>query len=236
MDFDPRSLTLLLPLLIMAGAGVLFGRFRAKGANERRARLLAWAASRNWQYLPSVPGLARRWESPPFGRGQSRSAYDVLAGEFRGRQVTSMTYEFVTGTGKDRSTHHFHVLAVHLPMALPWLRLTQQSGATSVVRLLGAEDIEFESAAFNDAWRVEGPAGQYAFDVIHPRMMERLMQPDAVGHAITIEGDDIFLYVGGSQNEEYIDGYLNLLIDVIENIPQHVWENAAPPQAREDAT
>lgn len=232
MNLDLPDLTMMLPLLFMAGAAVVIGIFAARAAAKRRERLAIWAASRNWQYIESVPALVDRWQSPPFGNGHSRSATDVLAGEYRGQQVTSFQYRFVTGSGKNQSTHRFHVVAVHLPIALPWLQLTAQSGVEAVAKFFGGQDIEFESAEFNDAWRVKGPPGPYAFDVIHPRMMELLMHPGAVGQSITIEGADMYLYAVGAQSEQYIDGYLNLLTDVIANIPRHVWDKAGlGPQA-----
>ncbi|SEE66433.1 hypothetical protein [Ruania alba] len=194
-----------------------------RNAKKRREFLMRWAAGRGWNYSRSGRHMVGRWQSPPFGRGNSRRAENVLTGTFHGQNVVSMTYQYSTGSGKNRSTHYFHVLALHLPAPLPWLQLSPEHLGTSIAKFFGGQDVEFESSAFNDAWRVKGPEGQYPYDVIHPRMMERLLQPDAIGRSISIEGPDILLHVSGRQQVQMIDLYLNLLYGISELIPRHVW-------------
>ncbi|WP_434081387.1 hypothetical protein [Sanguibacter sp. Z1732] len=190
---------------------------------KRQERIRAYARHRGWTYQPHSREVANRWTSPPFDAGRARQANEVLTGTFHGEQAVSFSYRYVTGNGKNRSTHHFHVVALHLPAALPWLRLNPEGFGSAISKLFGGQDIRFESKAFNDTWRVQGPEGQFPFDFIHPRMMDRLMQPDAVGHNITVEGQDILLYVRGRQEVERIDFYLNLLLGIIQLIPRHLW-------------
>jgi hypothetical protein len=195
-------------------------------ANQRRhAANHQWAVARGWQYTPRVDGLERRWQSPPFGRGGSRRASEVFTGNFHGRQALSFSYTYVTSNGKNSTTHTHHVVALQLPVPLPWVQLSPDGAGTSIAKFFGGQDIEFESVAFNEAWRIQGPPGQFPFDLIHPRMMERLLQPDAVGRNITIEGRDVFLWIHGSQKLQNIDPYLNLLFGFIEQIPRHLWLN-----------
>ncbi|UFU06162.1 hypothetical protein [Ruania halotolerans] len=194
-----------------------------RNAKKRRERLAAWAAARGWNFSRSGQHMVGRWQSPPFGRGSSRRAENLLTGDFHGRAAVSMTYQYTTGSGKNRSTHYFHVLALHLPAPLPWLQLTPEGAGAAIAKFFGGQDVEFESSAFNDAWRVKGPEGQFPYDVIHPRMMERLLQPDAIGRSISIEGQDILLHVSGRQQIETIDLYLNLLYGITELVPRHVW-------------
>ncbi|UFU02750.1 hypothetical protein LQF12_14870 [Ruania suaedae] len=214
----PMLMWILIPALVVVL--LVVGHQKAK---KRREYLARWAAARGWRYTRSSPHLVSRWRSEPFGRGSSRRATNVLSGDFHGRHVVSMAYQYTTGSGKNRSTHHFHVIALHLPAALPWLQLSPESVGDSIAKFFGGQDIEFESQAFNEAWRVKAPPGQYAFDVIHPRMMERLMQPDALGRTISIEGQDILLSIGGRQREDLIDAYANLLYGIVDQVPRHVW-------------
>ncbi|WP_159618068.1 hypothetical protein [Ruania rhizosphaerae] len=220
-SFVPILTWVLIPAFVI---GVIaFSRHQAK---KRREHLARWAAARGWRYTPSAPHLVSRWRSEPFGRGSSRRATNVLSGDFHGRHVVSMTYKYTTGSGKNRSTHTFHVIAMHLPAPLPWLQLSPEGMGDSIAKFFGGQDIEFESEAFNDAWRVKAPPGQYAYDVIHPRMMERLMQPDALRRTISIEGQDILMNVSGRQQEQYIDAYANLLYGIVDQVPRHVWLRA----------
>lgn len=216
-------LPMLMPLLVIGLAGVLLW-FAWHQNKKRRAAAQAFAASRGWAYTPSVPGLVNRWHSAPFRIGSSRRASNVLTGTFHDRQVVSFDYQYTTGSGKNRSTSYFHVVALSLPAALPWLRLSPDGAGAAMARFFGGQDVDFESEAFNRAWRVQAsPPPQYAYDFVHPRMIERLMAPDAVGRSITVEGADIFLVRSGHQVLEAIDLYVNLLYGIDALIPRHLW-------------
>lgn len=192
---------------------------------KRREAAQAFARARGWTYTANVPSLTQRWQSAPFQRGHSRRASNVLTGTFQDMPVVSFTYQYTTGSGKNQSTHYFHVVALSLPARLPWLRLSADGAGASVAKFFGGQDIRFESKAFNDAWRVQGQDERYAYDFVHPRMMERLMARDALGRTITVEGSDIFMVVGGRQVLEAIDVYVNTLYGVYQQIPRHLWLN-----------
>lgn len=218
------GLPALMPLLMLGVAGVVL-YFAWKAHKRRKAEAAAFAASRGWTYTENVPSLTSRWRSSPFSRGHGRRATNVITGAFHGRQIVSMDYQYTTGSGKNRSTWYFHVVALSLPVPLPWLQLSPDGAGASIAKFFGGQDINFESRAFNDAWRVQAPEGRYAYDFIHPRMMDRLLAPDAVGKTITVEGADIYLAVSGRQQLAAIDHYINLLYGVVDLIPRHLWLN-----------
>lgn len=212
----------LIPLIFLGMVGlVVWLAYRARKQRSEAAR--AFARARGWTYTANVPALTRRWRSAPFGRGHSLSARDVLTGTFEGRHIVSYEYQYTTGSGKNRSTWTYHVVALSLPVPLPWLQLSPDGAGAAIARFFGGQDIAFESQAFNDAWRVKGPPGQFPYDFIHPRMMRRLMANDAVGRSITVEGADIYLAVSGRQVLEAIDVYVNLLYGIYDLIPRHLW-------------
>lgn len=212
----------LLPLLF-AGLAIGLMYLARLERQRRRAAALAFARAHGWTYTQEVPGLVHRWRSAPFGQGRSMHASDVITGAFHGRQFVSFEYQYTTGSGKSRSTWHYHVVALSLPVPLPWLQLSPEGAGAAVDKFFGGQDIEFESEAFNDTWRVQAPPGQYAFDFIHPRMMDRLMALDAVGKQITVEGSDIVVAVPGRQVLDAIDVNVNLLYGIADLIPRHLW-------------
>ncbi len=191
----------------------------------RRTRQAAqqWAAAHHWTWSASDGALVDRWISPPFQRGSSRSARNVLTGTWNGRPATSFHYTYTTGSGKNRTTHHFHVVAYSLPARLPWLQLEPEGVGDSIAKFFGGQDIEFESASFNEAWRVKGPEGQFPYDFLHPRMMQRLLQPDTARASITVEGSDLYLYRSGKQQLAAIQPSLQLLSDLVDQIPRFLW-------------
>ena len=217
----------------MDGQIVFFGIFvviaiivmAISAAAAKRARQAAqqWAAAHHWSWAVSDRLLPDRWSSPPFRRGSSRSARNVLTGTWNGRPATSFQYSYTTGSGKNRTTHFYHVVAYSLPARLPWLQLEPEGLGGSIAKFFGGQDIEFESSQFNDAWRVKGPEGQFPYDFLHPRMMQRLLAPDVSGASITVEGSDVYLYRSGKQELAVIQPSLQLLSDIVAHIPRFLW-------------
>lgn len=192
-------------------------------AHRKRKAAQQWAAAHGWTYSRFDASLVTRWSSPPFRRGSSRRAINVLTGTWNGVLATSFTYKYDTGSGKNRTTHYHHVVAFSLPARLPWLRLEPEGFGDSIAKFFGGQDIELESAQFNDRWRVKGPEGQFPYDFLHPRMMERLLAPDAYGSSITVEGSDIYFYRSGRQNLEAIEPALYLLSSIVDHVPRFLW-------------
>ena len=207
---------------------------------KRDAALRAWAAATGWTYVGRDPSLVGRWRGQPFNVGHSRYAREVLVGRFGGREAVSFTYVYRTGGGKNQSTVTYHVLAMALPAYLPTLELTPEGLGAKVAKAFGGQDIQFESEDFNRAWRVEARDLKFAHDVVHPRLMERLLRPDARGVSIRIEGTDVLTWASGATDVTAIAPRLAVLAAVVDAVPRHVWQDhghdpgpsLAPPARR----
>ena len=192
---------------------------------RRNRRIKAWAAASGWTYVGRDPSLVNRWQGEPFGKGDSRAASDVLVGHWAGRPAVSFTYSFRTGTDDHETTSTYHVVALPLPAYLPRLELTPEGFGARLAAVFGRQDIQFESEEFNRGWRVASRDLKFAHDVVHPRLMERLLRPDARGVCLRISGTDILTWTVGSTDLERISGRLGLMTAVIESVPRYVWQD-----------
>ena len=190
---------------------------------QRRKKLQEWARLNGWTWVGSDPSLVGRWRGEPFNVGHSRRADEVMTGRFGGRPALSFSYRYTTGSGKNQSTHTFHVVAVSLPAFLPTLELTPDGFGAKLAKTFGGQDIQFESEEFNRAWRVEAGVLKFAHDVVHPRLMERLMRADARGSCLRIEGTDLLSWSVGATRTETLAARLSLLCAVVDSIPRYVW-------------
>ena len=176
-------------LLLLVGGAVaaavaLFGYI----AEAKRRELLAqYAASKG---LPFDPEKDRSHDSKyqhfeVFRRGHSRAAYNTMRGSLviEGRtfpmQMGDFTYKITSGSGKSRSTrtYHFSYLILDVPFPVAHSLLIRPERFFD--RLLGAvgfEDINFESAEFSRKFFVKSSDRRVAYDVVHPRLMEFLLQ------------------------------------------------------------
>jgi hypothetical protein len=190
---------------------------------RRQKALQAWAAAIGWTWVGVDPSLVSRWQGQPFGVGSSRRATDVVAGMYGPYRALSFTYGWTTGSGKNRTRHTAHVMALALPAYLPRLQLTADGLGAKIATALGGQDIEFESEAFNRRWRVEARDAKFAHDVLHPRLLERLSSPQTPRVSVRIDGTDILAWVPGATSQDRLAPVLGTLRTIVDAIPRFVW-------------
>jgi len=192
---------------------------------KRREKLAAYAASRGWTYTRSDDSLVHRFSGHPFGQGHGRSADHVVRGTHDGRPMIAFDYSYkeTSGTGKDRktSTYHYSVVAVHLGTPMPALSVTPEGMVGRMFGRLTNTDLELESEDFNRAFTVRSPDRKFAFDVLHPQMMETLLQWPERGWRF--DGDSMLVVSRGRQQPEEIDAKLVMMDAVVDQVPEFVW-------------
>ena len=164
----------------------VLGYFSWLAAKKRREAMAMLASELGWSFSPhkdrSHDEEYAHFEI--FRRGHGRAAYNTLWGslEIHGQSCTGkmgdFTYKVTTHTGKSSSTttYRFSYLILHLPYAhLPDLLIRPEGLFDKLAGMIGFDDIDFESAEFSRKFHVKSPEKRHAYDVIHPRMMEFLM-------------------------------------------------------------
>lgn len=162
-----------LAFVVVAAIGVVVVWLSAK----RRKELQEWARGAGLSFSASFD---RHVEDryPDFDclrRGHSRAAYNIASGSWNGRPLETFDYRYVTGHGKDRTTHTFSAVVLGSQVPLKPLYLRTENVFDRVTEFFGADDIDFESAEFSRAFHVRSPDKKWAYDVLHQRTMEFLL-------------------------------------------------------------
>lgn len=195
-------------------------------AKKRRDAFAAFAAQRGWRYVPSDHSLVDRFEGAPFGRGNRRRTSNVVHGMHEERPIVAFdyTYETTSGSGEDRktTTHRYSVLAMSMGVVMPPLAVAPEGFFGRMIGRLTNTDIEMESEAFNRAFTVTCPDRRFAFDVLHPQMIEMLMQWPDLGWRF--ERDSMLVVRSGQQSIEEVDAKLRVMDAIVDRIPDFVWK------------
>ena len=152
-------------------------------AGERRRRQLEeWGRATGLTFSPEKAyGLDERYPDLDCLRsGSNRYAYNTLAGDIKGRRCLAFDYHYETHTtnakGQTQTQHHyFSALILNSAVPLKPLLIRPEHFFDKVAEFFGADDIDFESAEFSRKFFVKSPDRRWAYDVIHPRMMEFLL-------------------------------------------------------------
>ena len=208
--------------LALAVAVVVFSYLAAK---KRREEMATYAATHGWRFEAVQPLLVDRFTGPPFGLGFGRRAYNVLYGSHDGRDLVSFDYEYKTQTtnGKQTTTqvHRFSVLGLSMGIYMPPLSVDPENFLERFVGRLTGNDIDLESEEFNRAFTVGCPDRKFASDVLHPQMMEFLLEHRQVG--FRFEQDSMLMVAHGQRTPAQIDATIQVMDGITDRVPEFVW-------------
>lgn len=180
----PDILFVIIPLFILV-FGVL-AYYAHLAAKQRREALAALAARRGWRFSPHHDSSwdDRYSQFAWFTTGHSRYAYNLLdanleaGGKSLPATLGDYTYKVTSGSGKNRrtTTYRFSFLLLRLPYpGLPQLSVRPEGVFDRLTSLIGFDDINFESEEFSRKFHVKSDDKRFAYDLLHPQMMEFLL-------------------------------------------------------------
>lgn len=205
-------------VLITASLGLLLWAYDRE-ERRRRKEVAAWAALHGWQVMRRTVLVLGRWSAAPFAGSAKRRVLDAIRRvEARGT-VVSLTH---------RAATDLHAVFTERPMRGPGVLLTPETAADRAARAVGAQDIQVESAELNARFRIQAPDGRFAHAVLHPRVMERLLEPDAAGLGVLVEGRDVVVFAPGRADLGRVHAMTNLVLDLADLLPAFVADDHPP--------
>ncbi|MHC5002838.1 MAG: hypothetical protein ACYTJ0_06910 [Planctomycetota bacterium] len=233
------SPVLLVAIALVVIAVMILGAWHAwKQAQVRREALAGLAVRLGWSFSPERDRDHddQYAQFAIFRQGHSRWAHNTLTGDLAvdGRdyrcRMGDFHYRVTRGSGERRRTQTYRIsyLILHLPfVGVPSLLIRPEGIFDRMAGIFGFDDIDFESVEFSRRFLVKSGDKRFAYDVIHPRMMEFLLSgPDLV---IDIEHGACCLSVGrGRWSVAEFEGMLGWSQSFFEHWPDHVIETVTP--------
>jgi hypothetical protein len=225
--------TVLLVIAVVVVVGAIM-YFQYKARKKKIAEFSAFAAQRGWRYLERDRSLVDRFVGDPFGQGHSRNAEHVLRGEHRGRQIMAFQYSYkeTHGSGNDRRTETYThtVIALSLPADKPTLQVGREGFGRKLLGFVGVRDLQLESEQFNEAFHIKTSGGtvgeKFAYDVLHPRMMEWMLGDQrALSAPFRFERGDLMTWDRSKIDLPKVQWMLDYLCDVVDQVPSFVWKS-----------
>jgi len=229
MDFFSTDNDALIPiavgLIFAVVIGVAIGSAYKNKKRREANRLLA--DKHGWHYMDEDSSLTNLANSEPFGKGYGRRARGVARGAHRDHDFVTFGYEYYTESrdsdgNTDRDYHHFTVSAVNIGAHLPVIRLTPEGFGAKFVKAFGARDLEVESHAFNERWRVWTEEDKVAHAILPPDMIAHLLKPEYEDFPLIIENGLLYTFRDGKQDLSDLYARLDPLVDMLAEVPDFV--------------
>lgn len=233
--------TFILPLLdgdvavfVLVAIGVIgliavLGYYSWRAEKKRREALQAWATARGFSFNYAHDTLyATRFSFlDPLRQGANRYAYNVMVGQHEGRNVTVADFHYETYSTDSkgrRQTHHHHftLLTLALDVYFPHeLKIRPEGFFDKLTAMVGFDDIDFESNEFSKRFHVKASDKKFAYDIIHQRMMEVLLNHRST--RCEMEQNTIALFSGGARwKPEQLDAQLTLIREIEDHLPEYL--------------
>lgn len=155
-----------------------------------------------------------------FHQGHSRYGCNFLKGQWQGRRFLGFDYHYTTGSGKNQSHHSFScvMLSSHVPLKELFIR--PEGFFDKITEFFGCDDIDFESAEFSRAFYVKAPEKRWAYDVLHARAIEFLLnQPK---FTIQFASDCAMAQKSGAFRPEQFAQAAEVLRGLLDGLPNYV--------------
>lgn len=153
-----------------------------RAAERRRQELAALAAQLGLRFTAADRrGFDEAFRHSVFSTGRSRRAYNIVDGrlEVAGAafDVTMGDYRYTVQQGKHSTTYRFSFLIMRPPWpGVPDLEIRPEHLGDKIMGAIGFDDIDFESEEFSRKFMVQSRDKRFAYAVVHPRMMEYLLE------------------------------------------------------------
>ncbi len=172
-------------LLALAGAAALIAwivRWERRRDRARTEELRSLASTLGWWFEPALDSSYPA--ASAFVRGRDRGLFNTLHHEFQvgdhACRVRCGDFRFIVPTGRSSARIVFSYVTVESPYPrTPSLLVRREDALDKLAEVFGGDDIDLESDAFSRRFRVRCEDRRFAWDFLHPKMMELLMHgPD----------------------------------------------------------
>ncbi|MCX7016679.1 MAG: hypothetical protein NTW86_29670 [Candidatus Sumerlaeota bacterium] len=219
----PPGLIIALIVAVIVGIIALNVYLTAK----RRKALQQWAQSKGLSFRKEKDrGLDNRFPSFSCLReGSDRYAYNIMEGQWDKRPVVAFDYHYETESRDskgNRHTHNHYLSAIVFDCGLPMkpLLIRPEGLFDKIASFFGAEDINFESAEFSRKFYVKAADKKWAYDVIHQRAMQFLLD----NPRFTLQFDPRFViaYNGRTFKTPDFDAAAKVATGLLDMLPDYV--------------
>ncbi len=217
-----------LPILFVIGGALLVGLIAYLGyqaKQRRRAGFARMAVQLGLTYSPEDPFGLLGYPFSLFQRGDGRGIENVLHGMWQESNVIAFDYWYYeeTSDGKTTSRSYYRFDCAIVPIEADCARLTidQETFFSKMAGALSFRDLQFESEAFNDGFKVESDDARFATALIDARMMQWLLA-NGTGYGFELIGNRL-LVAGPKVDPDALVPLLGVSRGFVQHVPKVVY-------------
>lgn len=207
---------------------VVRGKRQVWRSDEEQSALVELARTRDWSYSASKSGAADRYSGvepfPTHSYGVGVS--DYIEGRYRGRSFRCFEYRDEITDRRARQQNqqrYFAVFALTTAASIPRVVVRRQKVLDDV--FADGHIVELGNSEFDGTFRVVATDVRVARDVVAGRLARFLTtDPRAKNAPLRFDRGELVTWYEGRLRPPEILPHLNYLCDVLERVPERVWQ------------
>ena len=199
---------------------------------KRLSALAAYAKENNFTYsLTTDSSWLTLIDTRPFNypSGHAKKAKESLAFEVNGKPGVVFDYQYVTGSGRNRSVYYFKVAFIYTGINGSPISLTVNGSIREIVQ--SRKEIKFEDQAFNKKYAVECADPKFAYDTLTPETLKILMESnlkEANLSSLVWDNDYLMYSDKGKWKPEDVTNILEIMKAVVKETPKFLIADSQP--------
>jgi hypothetical protein len=92
---------------------------------------------------------------------------------------------------------------------------------------VGVRDLQLESDEFNKAFLISTDNDRFAYDILHPRMMQWMLADQRAMSSLPFrfEGGNLVTWMEGTMDPQRVMYLLDYVCDILDRVPSFVWKD-----------
>ncbi len=217
---------------ILAGAGTLalvgvIWLLLQWGVRRDQLRLAMYTAYRGWDVLSRDPSLDDRFDVFPFTGGFGGRAINVLRGSHRFHECATFTYVV-----NRPAPQVYRIVMVELGTMVPSFQLLPEDVFAKVSKATGGQDIRIGHEGFDSTWRIVAENESFVRKVLNPGLIHSFGRRSVLGMPIAVNRGAVLTWEAGASGIRRLSHRLDVLIEIVEAIPEEFWTGHRPAIGR----
>lgn len=166
----------------------------------------------------------RNYNLELFQRSHDSEAYNIITGDKFGNRIELFDYLYtinVTGPETYKETHKCSICLIITKHNFKNLLIRPEDLSDKIASAVGFQDINFESKEFNRRFRIQASDKKFAYDIIHPQMIEFLLSKKGVPY-IEMRDNLLMFYAECEIKPAQYISLFNFAWDFYLKIPQYI--------------
>lgn len=219
-------------VIVLIIAGIFYSFYAAK---KRREEMTQFANQHGLRFVnrKDYDFDSRYHYFSCLQKGKRRNAYNFLRGAWKEHEMVGFDYHYQTESrdsdGKRKTQNHYFsgvILTLNHPFKHLFIR--PEGFFDKVTEFFGYDDIDFESAEFSRKFYVKAEEKKWAYDVIHTRTMEFLL--DQPRFTMEFVGNEVIVYRSSKFKVEEFGHAADLACGILERLPDYVMRELTDTQ------